>query len=51
VVQNSGPRGDPPAWWLLAMVAGMLVAVAGLTAIPARGARRPAAEILQAEAV
>ncbi len=51
VVQNSGPRGNPPAWWLLAMVAGMLVAVAGLTAIPARiGACRPAAEILQSEA-
>jgi hypothetical protein len=33
------------------MVAAMLVAVAGLTALPARiGARRPAAEILQAEA-
>lgn len=32
------------------MVAGMLLAVAGLTVIPARiGARRPVAEILQAE--
>ncbi len=42
--------GSPPAWWLLAMVAGMLLAVAGLTVIPARiGARRPVAEILQAE--
>jgi hypothetical protein len=41
----------PPAWWLLAMVAGILLAVAGLTVIPARiGARRPVAEILQAEA-
>ena len=40
----------PPAWWLAAAVLGILVAVAGLTAIPARiGARRPAAEILQAE--
>jgi putative ABC transport system permease protein len=51
VVQNSGPRGNPPAWWLLAMVVGMLVVVAGLTAIPASvGARRPAAEILQSDA-
>jgi hypothetical protein len=42
--------GSPPTWWLLAMVAGMLLAVAGLTVIPARiGARRSVAEILQAE--
>ena len=40
----------PPAWWLAAAVLGTLVVVAGLTTIPARiGARRPAAEILQAE--
>jgi putative ABC transport system permease protein len=40
----------PPAWWLAAAVLGTLVAVAGLTTIPARiGARRPAAEILQSE--
>jgi putative ABC transport system permease protein len=40
----------PSAWWLAAAVLGTLVAVAGLTTIPARiGARRPAAEILQAE--
>jgi putative ABC transport system permease protein len=51
IVQNGGPQGSPPAWWLAAMVAGMLVAVAGLTAIPARvGARRPPAAILAAEA-
>jgi putative ABC transport system permease protein len=50
VVQNGGPQGSPPAWWLIAMVAGMLAAVAGLTAIPARaGARRPPAAILAAE--
>jgi ABC-type lipoprotein release transport system permease subunit len=50
-VQGAGPRGTPAAWWLLAMVLGMLLAAAGLTAIPARaGTRRPAAEILQAEA-
>jgi putative ABC transport system permease protein len=49
-VQNGGPQGSPPGWWLLTMVLGMLLAVAGLTAIPARiGARRPVAEILQAE--
>jgi putative ABC transport system permease protein len=40
----------PPAWWLVAAVLGILLAVAGLTAIPARvGARRPAGEILQSE--
>jgi putative ABC transport system permease protein len=40
----------PPAWWLAAAVLGTLVAVAGLTTIPARiGARRPAAAILQSE--
>ena len=49
--QNGGPQGSPPLWWLLAMVMGMLLAVAGLAAIPARiGADRPAAEILQSEA-
>ncbi len=50
IVQNGGPQVSPPAWWLLAMIAGMLAAVAGLTAIPARaGARRPPAAILAAE--
>jgi len=40
----------PPAWWLAAAVLGTLIAVTGLTGIPARiGARRPAAEVLQAE--
>jgi putative ABC transport system permease protein len=40
----------PPLWQLLAVVAGTVVVVASLTAIPARiGARRPAAEILQSE--
>ena len=40
----------PPAWWLAAAVLGALVAVAGLTTIPARiGARHPAAAILQSE--
>jgi putative ABC transport system permease protein len=40
----------PPAWWLAAAVLATLAAVAGLAAVPARvGARRPTAEILQAE--
>jgi putative ABC transport system permease protein len=40
----------PPASWLLAAVLGTLVAVAGLTTIPALiGARRSVAEILQSE--
>lgn len=40
----------PPALWLVATVLGTLLAVAGITTVPARiGARRPAAEILQAE--
>ena len=40
----------PPAWWLAAAVLATLAVVAGLAAGPARvGARRPAAEILQAE--
>jgi ABC-type lipoprotein release transport system permease subunit len=50
MVQGQGPHGTPPAWWLLAMVLGMLFAAAGLTAIPARaGARQPVAQILQTE--
>jgi len=41
---------NPPLWQLLAVVPGTILVVAGLTAIPARiGARRPTAEILQAE--
>ena len=40
----------PPLWWLIAVLLGTLIVVAGLTAIPARtGARRPPAEILQSE--
>jgi ABC-type lipoprotein release transport system permease subunit len=40
----------PPLWWLLAVVLGTVLVVAVLTTIPARlGARRPVAEILQAE--
>ena len=41
---------NPPLWQLLAVVPATLLVVALLTTIPARiGARRPAAEILQAE--
>ncbi|MGH9242752.1 MAG: FtsX-like permease family protein [Acidimicrobiales bacterium] len=40
----------PTSWQLVAVVVGTALVVAGLTTIPARlGARRPAAEILQAE--
>ena len=40
----------PPLWQLLAVVAGTILVVASLTAIPARiGARRAPAEILQSE--
>jgi putative ABC transport system permease protein len=40
----------PTVWWLLAVVLGTPLVVAALTAIPARtSARRPVAEILQAE--
>jgi putative ABC transport system permease protein len=49
-VQNGGPTGSPPIWWLTAMIVIMLVTVTGLTAIPARlGTRVPVSEILQAE--
>jgi ABC-type lipoprotein release transport system permease subunit len=40
----------PPLWWMLAALLGTPLAIAGLTAIPARiSARRPVAEILQSE--
>jgi hypothetical protein len=46
-VQNGGPQASPPGWWLLALVASALLAVAGLTAIPARiAARQPIAPLL-----
>jgi hypothetical protein len=39
----------PPAWWLAAAVLGTVVAVAALTACPARiGARQPIAPVLTA---
>jgi putative ABC transport system permease protein len=41
----------PPALWLAATVLGTVIVVAALTTVPARiGLRRPAAELLQAEA-
>lgn len=50
VASQGGRITMPPAWWLAAALAGTLIAVTGLTAIPARfGARLPIAEILQAE--
>ena len=50
VANQGGSASQPQAWWLIAVVLGTVIAVAGLTAIPARiGARRPVAEILQSE--
>ena len=50
VANHGGVVTIPPAGWMAAAVVGTLVAVAGLTAIPARiGGRRPVAEILQSE--
>jgi len=49
--KNGGTTTIPPVLWLAVMVVVTLLAVALLTAIPARiGARRPVAEVLQAEA-
>jgi len=49
-VRHGASMTYPPLWWLIAVVPGTLLVVAGLTAIPARiGARRPVAEILQSE--
>jgi hypothetical protein len=42
VVKHGGTMSYPPFWWLISVVLGTLLLVAGLTAIPARiGARRP----------
>jgi putative ABC transport system permease protein len=50
VANQGGTASQPPAWWLIAAVGGTILAVAALTSIPARiGARRPVAQILQAE--
>jgi len=49
-VKHGGTMAYPSIGWLIAVVVGTLVVVAGLTAVPARlAARRPVAEILQAE--
>ena len=48
---GAGPTTIVPALWLAVMIAGTLLAVAVLTAIPARiSASRPVTEVLQAEA-
>ena len=48
--KHGGSTAVPPVSWLGAMVLGTVLVVAVLTVIPARiGARRPVAEILQAE--
>jgi len=48
---QGGYSGSPPVWWLVAVVLLTVAGVAGLTAAPAwAGARRPIAEVLQAEA-
>ena len=50
MANQGGSASQPPAWWLIAVVLGTVIAVAGLTAIPARiGARRPVTEILHSE--
>ena len=48
---NQGASASqPPAWWLITALLGTLIAVAGLTAVPARlAARTPIAETLQAD--
>jgi len=47
---GAGTTTIPPALWLVTMVVVTLLAVAVLTAIPARmGARRPVADVFQAE--
>ncbi|MGI8714494.1 MAG: FtsX-like permease family protein [Solirubrobacteraceae bacterium] len=47
---DHGGQGSAPLPWLLAVIPGTLIAVAALTAIPARiGANRPVAEVLRSE--
>jgi putative ABC transport system permease protein len=48
---NQGASASqPPAWWLVTTVLGTIIAVAGLTAVPARlASRRPIAETLQGD--
>jgi hypothetical protein len=50
VVKHGSRVVNPAVWWFPAVVLGTVLIIAVLTAIPARfGARRPVAEILQAE--
>jgi putative ABC transport system permease protein len=50
LASQGGSTRTPPVWWLIAVVLGTVIAVVGLTTVPARiGARRPAAEVLQSE--
>jgi len=50
VANGGGVTTIPPVAWLVGAVLACLLAVAGLTAIPARtGARRPAGEVLRSE--
>ena len=47
---DAGMMTIPPVWWLVAVVLVTLAVLAALASIPAHvGARRPAAEVLQAE--
>jgi putative ABC transport system permease protein len=49
VASHGGSASQPSAWWLIAAVLGTVIAITGLTAIPARvGARRPVTETLRA---
>lgn len=49
-VQNGGTQASPPGWWLLALVAGVIVATVALAALPAQaGARHAVAEVLTQE--
>jgi hypothetical protein len=49
VTSQGGSASQPPAWWLIVAVLGTVIAIAGLTAIPARvGARRPVTDALRA---
>jgi putative ABC transport system permease protein len=50
VANHGGVTTAPPLWWLAAAVVSTVLALGVLSSIPARfGARRPAAEVLQAE--
>jgi hypothetical protein len=52
LVSKAGHGGRlPPTTWLLVAVLGTLLAIAGLTVVPATtSARQPVAEVLQTEA-